>query len=119
MKTIVWLLFLLFSCNLIQAEGIKIIIKKQKFLLENKEKWMEQMEFDLVENNEVFSKEQLRIYIDWVFDQIKQGFITGKMMIYDGWLLSWVSFSQQNEASEPIEMVEIKIMDNEELIMKN
>jgi len=119
MKTIIWLLFILFSCNIIYAEGVQILIKKQKIPLEKKEKWMEQIEFDLLENNEVFSKEQLRIYIDWVFDQIKQGFITGKMMIYDGWLLSWVSFSQQNEASEPIEMVEIKIRNNEKLIMKN
>lgn len=119
MKTIICLLFLLFSCNIIHSEGVQILIKKQKIPLEKKEKWMEQMEFDLLENNEVFSKEQLRIYIDWVFDQIKQGFVSGKMIIYDGWLLSWASFSQQNEAAEPMEMVEIKIRNNEELIMKN
>ena len=112
MKTIICLLFLLFSCNIIHAEGIQITIKKQKFLLENKEKWIEQMEFNLINNSEVFSQEQLRIYIDWVFDQIKQGFVSGKMMIYDGWLLSWDSISQQNEDSEPMEMVEIKIMNN-------
>jgi hypothetical protein len=111
MKTIIWLLFLLFSCNVIHADGIKIIIKKQEIPFDKKEKWIEQIEFDLIENNEVFSKEQLRIYIDWVFDQIKQGFVSGKMMIYDGWLLSWNSFSKPNELEQQQETVEIRIED--------
>jgi len=114
MKTIISLLILAFSVNFTQAEGVRIVIKKQKIPSEKVDKWTEQLEFNLMKNNEVFSKEQLRIYIDWVLDQIKQGYVKGKMMIYDGWLLSWISGQQVNEFEEQLELVEIMIEDQYE-----
>jgi hypothetical protein len=111
MKTIIVLLNLLFFLKLSKADEIQILIKKQILQENQTQKWTEKMEFDVTNYSTIFPKEQIRVYIDWVLDQIKQGFIIGKIMIYDGYLLSWTTEKERNKMKEEIEVIEIRIND--------